>query len=226
MCTRVGAPAMRAASNPTIAFTPDDSDWSSQSVTPDGFTVYGGRTAVDDADREMGRDNGGESDRWFASLTDEERDLIEQYTEQASDFNVHLRQKQPPTDADKALTRALDKFVLPRAIVAHRISTADLLGGASTVAQIKQMVGSVVTDRAFTSSALVDGQFEAYDDIVYHIKTPRGARAGAYVDGHSAYNGETEFLFNRGGCYRILGAYTGSDGMVNVNMEWIGRKTD
>lgn len=226
MCARVGAPAMRAASNPAVVFAPDDSDWLGMDETPDGFAVYNSRTAVADTDRDMGLNNGGAADQWAAALTEQELDALRRYTERASDFNTHLRQQKAPTTDDNALAGALDRFVLPNAIVAHRTSSADLLGGASTVDEIRRMVGSVVTDRAFTSSTMVYGMFEAYDDIVYHIKTPKGARAGAYIDGVSAHDGEKEFLFNRGGCYRILGAYTDGDGMVNVNMEWIGRKTD
>lgn len=224
MRTRAGAPARATTS---AAFTPDDSDW--ERNTPDGYEVYTNPMRDEDRlDDDMGLEIGGETDRWASTLTQAEIDAIRAYSERAGDFNYPLRNDLLLPAGVSQITAALDRFVLPKAIITHRTSTAQLLGfgDTATVDDVEAMIGSVVVDDGFTSSTAIYGTFEAYDEVVYHIKTPRGARAGAYIKGVSAHTEENEFLYNRGGCYRILGAYTDGDGLLNVNMEWIGRKTD
>lgn len=216
---------MAVAGNPTVIA--DDSDW--ERNPPRGYEVY--ESPLRDEDRlddDMGLENGGETDRWASTLTPAELAALSDYSERAGTYNYPLRHGGQLPAGVAQITNALDRFVLPKAIVTHRISTAQLLGfgDTATIDDVEAMIGSVVVDNGFTSSTAINGTFEAYDEVVYHIKTPKGARAGAYIKGVSTHTEENEFLYNRGGCYRVLGAYTDGDGMLNVNMEWIGRKTD
>lgn len=179
----------------------------------------------------MGSGNGGEADRWGDSLTNNESIAVYQYTQAGKTYrilNEELRKNGETTSfksLDKNLEKALDKYTLEKPTVFERGSSADLLGGATTADEINAMVGSVVVDRAYTSSAShTGGGFGG--EVCYHISTPSGKGIGAYVDGVSALKGEDEFLFNKGGMYKITGAYSNPNDSYNVhvNMEWIGRE--
>ena len=88
---------------------------------------------------------------------------------------------------------------------------------------IQARIGDVVMDKAFVSSSAVKGQ-GFYGEVKYHIKTPAGKGIGAYVDPISMHKGssESEFLFQRGSKFRIVGAYEDSYGNLHCNMEYAG----
>ena len=202
--------------------SPDTRDWLTD--PPDGYSVYeyGDDRALD---ADMGAFNGGAADQWAAGLSEAEREAITNYT--GMDYrrvNRQLRAGVEPWGEVQAIERALDRFDLPRGIITHRRSTASFLGGVQSLEAINAMVGSVVIDRGFTSSTGTEGVVGGgFGGLAYHIRVPAGRGAGAYVKKLSENDQENEFLFNRGGCYRILGAYRDELGTVNVNMEWIGR---
>lgn len=202
----------------------DTRDWTTE--TPDGYSVYEyGDDRTVDAD--MGAFNGGEADSWAAGLSDEEREAVTNYT--GMDYkrvNKQLRAGVEPWGEVQAIERALDRFNLPRGIIVHRRSSGSLLGGLTDTAEINQLVGSVIVDKGFTSSTTTNGTVNgAFGPISYHISVPAGRGAGAYVKPVSDNDAENEFLFNRGGCFRVLGAYRDADWHVHVNLQWIGRKT-
>ena len=191
------------------------------------FTQY---QTVAESEQGLGYDNGGEADRWEQSLSNAEYQAVADYS--GSDFrslNSGLRKgKEKELDdhfqsVNVNLESALDKYTLEKPTTFVRGSTADLLGGASTVEEINAMAGSIVVDKGFTSSsATVSGAFSG--EIKYHIDTPAGKGIGAYIRGISEYGiDENEFLFNKGGMYRVKGAYK-EYGDVHVNIEWIGRE--
>lgn len=191
--------------------------------------VYSNVGASEDG---LGLHNGGETDRWMASLSSSEYDAIYGYTN--SDFipiNQHLRAGD--VWAGSALEQqianiesGINGFNLQKPTVFHRGSSDSLLGGGiNTAEDIRSKIGQVVVDNGFTStSATASQNFGGH--IVYHIKTPAGKGAGAFVQGISRYGkGENEFLFNHGSGFKIVGGYEDTHGQLHCNMEYVGRLT-
>ena len=178
----------------------------------------------------LGYGNGGETDRWENSLTASEREAVSMYSETYyQTLNMELRAGKEPTRAamDKELESAINKFDLETPTTFVRGSTADLLGGEDTVDGINARIGEIVVDKGYTSSSATAGEAFTYKPVIYHIDAPSGKGIGAYIRGISSYGiDENEFLFNKGGMYRIKGAYTKSgiyDDELHVNIEWVGR---
>lgn len=194
----------------------------------------GSYTQYDTAGKSMkglGLDNGGETDRWMGSLSPEETQAVSDYTGSAyEELNDALRRERDFDDdgnfdypeLDRQLEKAIDKFNLERNTTFTRGSSAALLGGAGTVEEINAMKGSIVHDRAYTSSsAHTGGGFDG--EVIYHIKTPKGKGIGAYVRGLSHFKNEDEFLFNKGSAFKVLNAYEDSWGQVHCNLRYMGR---
>lgn len=176
-------------------------------------------------------------------------------------INEQLRKEQVSKNMSgrvNAIERAIDKAELKEPIIVSRASGDDLLRGlgvesiytipnkpgdssdairlgmrsaSELVSMVNKNIGSVVVDKAFTSTTAKSGntswQDSALNNFVYHIKVPAGKGIGAYVGGmfDSEYHHKdvTEFLLNRGSAFRIVGAYA-KDGKAHVNMQYIGRE--
>ena len=163
------------ASGFRAATQPDTRDW--EQTPPDGYRAFTFYESQDgSADAGMGLGNGGETDQWQQGLTAEEFAAVRDYTTAGfKAMNQALRSGGAVTPAMAALTQALDRFTLSHGIITHRVSTADMLGGARTVDEINALIGHVVSDSGFTSSSVGFGAFDAYDDVAYHIRVPKGA---------------------------------------------------
>jgi len=165
---------------------------------------------------------------WEQGLTTEQEDAIRYYTGTYGydDINDYLRGKtdspsQKDIDAAAEIESAINNYELTDPMVFHRGGNAKLLNGADNVQDIQKMVGSVVVDRGFTSTSSNKSDILG-GDITYHIATPAGKGSGAYIKNLSQFKGESEFLFNSGSAFKIIGAYD-DYGRVNVNLQYIGR---
>ena len=198
---------------------------SASGLSGSGFTTY---TDVKSSASALGLGNGGETDKWMAGLTDKEHKSVKRYTKSwYVDINDHLRGIEPGSSVIKNdvknMEQAINKFNLQNPTVFHRGSSASLLGGANSVADINKMAGQVVVDKGFTSTSATSGKGFTYKPIQYHIQTPAGKGIGAFVQGISGYGAtENEFVFNHGSGFKILGAYQ-KHGQVHVNMRYVGR---
>lgn len=147
------------------------------------------------------------------------------------EINESLRNNDPSIlkGADKkaiiGTTEALKNGVVPEPFIAHRGSSAHLITGTAscTLQDIQERIGEVVADKAFVSTSAVKGSGFG-GQVLYHIKTPAGKGIGAYVDPISMNKGgaESEFLFQRGSKFRIVGGYEDSSGMLHCNLEYVG----
>lgn len=177
---------------------------------------------------------------WKDDLQDADRKAITQYQNSSVAVNGQLRAgllKSSTATKVRKIERALDQSEVKVPFVAQRISTGDLLGisGQPTVEQIRSLVGEVFTDRAFVSTDPVskeDYKFYGLNNtglssgsvVSYHIRVPEGKGIGGLAgQGTMMAN---EFIINRGSQFRVLGAYTGEDGLVHCNLEWVGRDPD
>lgn len=189
------------------------------------YAEYG---SLSESQAAMGYGNGGEADKWQASLTKSEESAVKYYTGSGfTNLNDALRYGGTMTtyekNKDKYLEQALNKFNLEKPTTFTRGSTADLLGGASTVTEINAMKGQLVVDKGYTSSAVSANKGFTWKPIIYHINTPAGKGIGAYVSGKSAVGvGEDEFLFNKRSAFVVKGAYE-EGGKVHCNIDYYGR---
>ena len=192
-------------------------------IVPGSYAQYNSESESDNA---MGLHNGGEADKWMKSLNPDERNAVEAYSGSTYiTLNDALREGTASSmsdyhkDIDKNLETALSTFTLDKPTTFVRGSTADLLGGASTVAEINAMKGQIVIDKGYTSSSTVRA-FSS--DIVYHINTPAGKGIGAYIKGLSHYTTENEFLFNKNSIFTVKQAYQ-KGSQVHVDIDYYGR---
>ena len=173
-----------------------------------------------------------------------EINVITSYQNSSQAINEQLRSGtlKPSTKTKvNTLTRVLDTSRVDSPFVAHRSSDGKLLGidGEVSVEKLRSMVGKVVTDNGFTSTALSSktgydrgsaqyiqktGGIKPEELVQYHIKTPAGDGIGGLVLGPKwgdRYVGVPEFIFNRGSQFKIVGVYE-KDGVVHCNMEYVG----
>lgn len=167
---------------------------------------------------------------WERSITSEEKEEIVKYT--GSDYrsiNSALR------DADKGyekanmfmqrridrIDQAIAKFELKKNLKVYRGSSARLVGGYTTAAEINAyMKGAIVQDKGFISTSAVHGsQFSG--KIKYEIQVPRGKGRGAFVSPISNFKTENEFLLKRGTYFKVAGATTDSSGATVVKLKVI-----
>ena len=199
----------------------------------DGYHMYDSKEEIEDA---LGED----AQKWKDSLTPAEEVAVEWYTGNGhrplNEFERNGIQSKSYSveqlmEASDNLESALSKGHLGEKMVVNRTSSADLLDGASTVAEIRKKFGEVVTDKGFTSSEIslktsIDNPYDAKQgekQIRYHIKVPAGDGIGQYVQPIANAQNEREFLFNRGSSYKIVGAYNDAQGQVHVNLRYVGR---
>ena len=234
-----GGSAMNAAANPQVTVTPQNFEWKSGMV--DGYKNNG---SYSEANQMFGATNGastsapytqhsGVTKDWLFSISQDERKGVRHYTGSSyAAINDGLRNSNiyslNATNQKSIVgtTAALEKGVVPEPFIAHRGSSAHLITGTSTctLQDIQSRIGSVVADKAFVSSSAVNGKGFS-GQVKYHIKTPAGKGIGAYVDTISTFKGknESEFLFNSGSKYRVLGGYNDNAGQLHCNLEYIGR---
>ena len=202
--------------------------------TKDGYFGVENGARVDEVNELMGRKNGGMTDKWEASLSEEELQAVKAYTGRGYEFiNGHLRRKLSEREENDPINRgfinripaldsAIDKYELERPTIFHRIAGGSLLGGATRLEDIKKLIGTVTKPdsgyMSVTASATRDmeRQFmwgsipkDGHDNhIRYHVKVAPGKGIGAYVAGVTSNKiDEREFLFARGAKFRITGAY-------------------
>lgn len=205
----------------------------------DGYNLYDSDEEIYEA---MGLGNGGQADKWQKKLTPEEEAAVEWYTGNGHRPINELERHGPNSigkgnslqetmEASKNLESALDKGRLDKPIIVTRTSSPDLLGGVTSVSEIRKMAGQVVRDNGFmsaeinaaTSAKNPYGTKYGNDRITYHIKTPAGKGIGQYVRGLSGAHVEQEYLFNKDASFKILGAWADASGMTHVNLRYEGR---
>lgn len=162
-------------------------------------------------------------DDWLKTISKNELESIQEYTGAAYEvMNEYLRGISDKYVGDwekeqiKQATEALKKASLPKETIVRRGSNYNMLRELDidiSEANKDKMIGSLVTDKGFTStSPSFDGGFDG--TIEYIIKVPKGSQA-MYVDNISLNQGEQEILINRGGRFIIEDVEFGSNGKVN-----------
>ena len=122
------------------------------------------------------------------------------------------------------IERAMDKFNLTENITVWRGGSNRLVGGATTVEELKAMVGSVVHDNGVMSTAVTRGGMwdkSGGKNIGYEIEVPKGRGRGVFIDPVSAHKGEQEFMVRPGTKFKITGAYTDTHGDVICKLKAI-----
>lgn len=180
----------------------------------------------------VGRDSGMFPD-WERGVSDEERNAAVYYTTEAyKEINKYLRGKNladAPAKVQNAVRNidtAMQKFNLTENITVFRGGSNKLVGGASTVEEIKAMIGAVVRDNGIMSTAVTRGGAwgSSGHNIGYEVEIPKGRGRGIFIDPISHYKGEQEFMVARGTEYRITGAYTDTHGNVVCKLKAVYRK--
>lgn len=173
-----------------------------------------------------------QTETWLNSLTPGEESATKWYTGSAYiNLNANLRAGDTPGDVSKCseyqqkqikqIDSALSKGVLEKPVTLYRGSTADLLGGRSTVEEIQELVGAKVRDKAYVSASVSkNGSFGG--EVAYKILVPAGKGHGAYVGNISNVKSEAEYLMKRNTTYQIMGVqYSKSLGKPVVTMQVI-----
>lgn len=124
------------------------------------------------------------------------------------------------------IENAMDKFDLKENITVWRGGSNKLVGGASTVEQLKALVGSVVRDNGVMSTAVTkDAAWgQSGGNIGYEVVVPKGRGRGIFIDPVSAHHGEQEFMIRPGTRYKITGAYTDTHGNVICRLKVLNPK--
>lgn len=202
----------------------------------DGYTMYQTDEAIAN---DMGLGNGGEADQWQESLTGDEAAAVYWYSNNGHAAINRLERDQAPGNwytteqamkGSTELKRALDKGSLDENIIVTRTSGPEMLGGATTVAEIRKRYGEVIHDPGYTSTELNQhtsesnpyGKKYGSSRVTYHIKVEKGHGIGQYIKGLTGSQREQEFLFNKGSGFKILGAYADAHGMTHVNLKYVG----
>lgn len=125
----------------------------------------------------------------------------------------------------KRIDAAMDKFDLKQNIVVWRGGSSRLVNGASTVAELKAMIGAVVRDKGIMSTAVTKAAACGMEgsNIGYEVEIPKGRGRGIFIDPVSANRGEEEFMVRRNTRYQITGAYTDTHGNVICKLKAIFR---
>ena len=165
---------------------------------------------------------------WWRSLSDEERDSIETYTGSSYDrINEYLRKGKLGSHQDEEVEQlvkyagsGLNQFKLDTNLKLYRQSGASLfselthlphLTAANVNEWVKAMkgyIGSVVTDKGFTSTSTRDNIWGGR--VHMEIQAPKGTK-GAYVRPFSQHMSEMEFLLNHGTKFKIVGCRVGKN---------------
>ena len=124
------------------------------------------------------------------------------------------------------IERAMDKFNLTENITVWRGGSNKLVGGASTIEEVKALIGRTVRDDGVTSAAVTkNGAWgQSGKNIGYEIEVPKGRGRGIFIDPVSDAKGEQEFMLRPGSSYKITGAYTDTHGNVICKMRVITTK--
>lgn len=166
--------------------------------------------------------------QWVRSITPQERDALEAYTGDNiyDKINAALRDDEEEFESIdprllrqiESIDRAIAKFDLKKSVTVYRWSTNDLVGGLNTAEAInKKLKGRYVQDEGFVSTTAVSGQ-EFNGNIKYKIMVPRGKGRGAFIAPLSQYEGESEFVINRGTYFKVNGATTNKRGEITVEL--------
>lgn len=215
-----------------------------------GGGSYNNFNNVNAANAALGLDNGGETDRWTAGLSKEEKADFNLYTRNGfSKINGTLRKLKDGKDVNpdsavgqriNRMEEAINRYKLTEPTVFHRVGNSiglldratrmEILsssnGDALELSAIKSMVGQVIHDKGFTSTSASTDKTRStgiIDNLRYHIKTPSGKGIGAYIPKVSHFKtAESEFLFNRGSAFKIS-EVRAEKGLIHIDMEYVGR---
>ena len=202
----------------------------------DGYMMYTDNSRIEEA---MGLGNGGDADKWKKKLTDEEASAVHWYTGHGHRLVNEFERmgKMDKMDPEKYmefsdnLSNAISKGGANRRMIVNRTSSADMFGGAHTVADLRKMYGQTFTDKGFMSTEVnlaqslsnPYGSKHGEEQIYMHIKVPKGRGIGQYIRGLSNAHQEQEYLFNRGSNFKLVGAYQDAQGRVHANLRYVGR---
>jgi hypothetical protein len=96
---------------------------------------------------------------WAKGLTDRERSAVEDYLWGAFELNAQLRSSGAPMERVHALDHAIESAKIPGDMMVIRAAPTDAFP--------EKAVGSVISDRAFVSTAIDSGWFEDFVDTVH-----------------------------------------------------------
>jgi hypothetical protein len=131
------------------------------------------------------------SDKWFRSLSADQRSAMKSYTGSGyRTMNGNLRKGRAPTAKDKALSSAMQPMD-------HEFTVF-----RGTEIDINQFqVGGLWEDKGFMSTAINPGS--AWSGVKFEIVIPKGTK-GAYVGTNSSVAHENEFIIDMGTKFRII----------------------
>ena len=151
-------------------------------------------------------------DDWLQKITEEEERGVRIYTGGTyQSMNAYLRGLKTAEDVGQRIVKyvdwcasALEKANTPRDMIVRRGDNYNMLkdlGVDFSKGNLENIKGSLVESKAFLSTS-PDPRGGFDKDIEYVIKIPKGSQ-GMYVDSISQYEGEKEFLLNRGGKFIV-----------------------
>lgn len=157
------------------------------------------------------------SKKWIEGLTEDERASIRKYTGSAySEINSELRKdnvKYYKNTIDE-ISRGLRKYQLKENMITFRGSDMDMLYhmgfesayekmmdfsyGADEIKAIqKELMGQVLVDKGFMSTAVVKGS-NFTKDIIFNIEVDKNFKGAGFVKEISQFRHENELLFDKG----------------------------
>jgi len=191
----------------------------------------------DKVDAMFGYGNGGETDRWEKTLSNEEINEIKSYSgEVYENINEALREEKFDSEyyeKGMIIQGAIEKFNLKQDIIVHRGDAGGFIPTTYGMTREKILQTFKKGDTFVQPTLISTSPNRPFENrmFAYNIKVPKGKR-GAYIRGISHFgSGENEFLIKAGTKYRITkieplkekvyGKYKESDWRLLVELEVI-----
>ena len=180
---------------------------------PDFYEPEKGKYNIDAMNKSeayLGFENGGDTDKWLESLTQDETRGVNVYTGSAYDaMNKYIRTGNALNSEIEKFTKdmqsALDKSVLTKNITVHRGDSGKVLGvkGMSQADMYDKLSNMIGTEFSFENFVSASPTRPWSGEVQYHIKVPKGKGNGAYVKRYSQHQPENEFIINTHKMLRI-----------------------
>ncbi len=138
---------------------------------------------------------------WARKLSEDDFEILSEYTLEFFPFNQILRKKVPTIDEQVKINKLSEVIhsapPLQEDIIVFRGGSKSILGSLAKL-DPSELPGRVISDKGFISTSVLPKEAKQFSHGVFlAIKVPKGTK-GAYIDLISGFNGEREYILDKG----------------------------
>jgi hypothetical protein len=133
--------------------------------------------------------------------TDGKMDTEEKNKKAAVVLDRILRTNAQPLSQDTLLFRRIGQGSIKHIFndEIYSLVQSSVRGDSGALDNLKtKLIGGAIEDKAYMSTAHIEGSFGSSYDINIHIHAPKGYKGGMFIDSISQFRGEHEYLLNKG----------------------------